>query len=280
MTDWTVWPNGNNPRGRFTWGELESIVVNPPRSAKFPKRASEGYHGINYNVFRDYPKAVEALTHGWKAGRDIVGAALSKATASVGTVFRPADTYDVGGERPNVPLACAGEPRSMVRRAPMNRRVRPVVRILNNVSASAGVNQTHMANRGAAIVAWCTALEAAGYSTEITTIDTGKNRFERFQWYVEIKTAGERFDLDRLSFALICPDYLRRAMFAVLECCHDMAAFADGYGLPQDLTPDEIPAGVCYVRSIRMDLTSYATPEIAVAKVRDILNETYENLKL
>lgn len=278
--DWSAWPDGRNPLGRFTWSELETIIAKPPRSPKFSGRASEGYHGGAYNVFADYATAAHAMAHGWKAGRDKVGHALASAAAHVGSVFRPADTYDVGGERPNVPLACAGEPRSMVRRAPMNRRVRPVVRIVNNVSASAGVNQAHIANRGAAIVAWCAALEAAGYSTEVTTVDTGKNGEQQFQWFVEIKTAGERFDMDRMSFALICPDYLRRAMFVLLESCHDMANFVHGYGQPQDLLPDEIPAGACYVRSIRFDTLSYATPEAAVEKIRSVLNETYSNLQL
>jgi hypothetical protein len=124
-------------------------------------------------------------------------------------------------------------------------------------------------------LAWALALETAGVGTEIRTVYSGgrsgeggpvKGRQEAILTVI-VKEYGEAFDIDRLSFALACPDYMRRVMFSVLECCNGVPALASGYGACFDPLPEELPSDAVYIAAM-LNETGYVTAEKALETVR------------
>jgi hypothetical protein len=233
----------------------------------------------DFDVFKTvaregYPKALRAVAGAMDALRD--GVRLERIQY---------ETRDVGGDRPLVALAAAGDPRSMVRRKPDAPRQRPVLSIVNSVIAPWFVNRSTILNRGAAILAWSMALNDAGVETEIVNVYCGgRHGTERKAGAAEIiaavqvKTLGERYDIDRCSFALACPDFMRRGMFSLLECCPGLAPLSFGYGTCFDLSKEEIPANSVYLATLR-DENLYRTPEAALKTVAEVIQRGAPSLR-
>jgi len=264
---------GKNPRISHTWSECLAYVQ-APRDAwnKGDERASrrKAKGDGSFHALPSYQDAQAAMRLGWQPGRERIQGEMSAALAGVRTERVPAYRMDVAGERPNVALAVTGDPRCMYRRRPNVPRARPVVRVLVNVGAVWVVEPEHLARRGAAILAWLDALEAAGWTTSLDAVWVASSLSSKgggsIHYRVGLKAAGERFDLDRLSFALVCPDFLRRACFSVLEACPDLSGFFHGYGKQEDLPRDQIGDQV-YFGAVHSS-GPWRTTESALANVR------------
>lgn len=250
-----------------TWGDAVAYAAAPVDA--WGKGASRSSHrksqGDGFHALEGMPQALEAMRDGWSPGRERIGQFLTASIAGVRSERVPTYRMDVAGERPHVPLAVAGDPHCMFRRRREAPRSRPVVRIVVNVGAMWWVKADDLARRGAAILAYADALEASGWTTSIDmvwhTVESGGTA--SLTWRVSVKPAGERFDIDRLSFALVCPDFMRRAGFAVLEGCPDLRCMQGNYGVPTDA-----PAGgAVYFPAVR-DGSPWATVEAALASVR------------
>lgn len=274
----TAWPHGDDPRAEWTWEELVAYVQNPECTESFKSgRASHrSGKGEDFHALPDWNANTRAVAEGWREGLQHVEAPLASAVSHTRAMPLARERLDVGGERPSIPHAVAGDPRSMWRRAPMAKRIRPVVRILMNVGAPWYIKPHVLINRGAAILAWCNALEASGYSTEITTVWRTSTDNKSMEVRTAIKGAGEKFDIDRLAYAMVCPDFMRRGMFAALEACHNLGSFRFGYGISQNVIPE---AGIAYFPTVQT-AEHYETTEVAVESVRTVLLGVYENLPL
>jgi len=265
--------HSKSPDVNMTWSEFIEFVDDPQRHAK-ALNSSHDSAKTGFRSLASWVDMVSAAKRGWPEGLEKIQRSLVTARAVVGTARRAIDRYDVGGERPHVPLACAGEPRSMVRRAPILQRVRPSIRILLNITAGFTIPTSYLINRGAAVLAWCDALETAGFSTEITTVYACDHMAMTMKYRVEVKRAGDKFDIDRLSFALACPDYMRRAHFAMQETGeHAHRCTTNGaYGHVARATPD---VGQVYVPSVPSGSRAFATPESSAVAIRDIIAADY-----
>lgn len=230
------------------------------------KRDRSAFHAL-----ASWDACVEAAHRGWDEGRALVGPALDAALAQQRMERVPAVRLDFGGERPFMPAACAGDPRSMIRRRPAALLHKPLLDVVVNCTASWSVPSQHLANRGAAIMAALTAAEVAGWPTRITVAFSTGYGSKSVTARIVVKEAGERWDEDRLAFALVCPDFMRRIMFAFVEACEDLPEFAGGYGCVTDIKP---AVGEVYVASTT-STSDWATPERARTNIVALLAKTH-----
>lgn len=92
-----------------------------------------------------------------------------------------------------------------------------IIRIVENISVSAGVSTDVIQTRGAAILALCDALESQGRRVEIVLGMGLSLRGENREVFVTTKKAGETINLPKLAFAMAHPSMMRRLMFAIVE---------------------------------------------------------------
>lgn len=262
---------GTKVRVDHTWAEAMGYMASPVDAWKQgASRASHGKKGSgDFYAMQSFDAARDAMVRGWEDGRRRVEAAMVGAVAGVAALRIPAFRLDVAGSRPNVPVAVAGDPRCMYRRRPEVALSRPVVEVIAHMGATWHVEPQHLARRGAAILAWLDALEASGWNTALSLVwySVANTKRASLDYRVALKPPGERFDLDRLSYGLVCPDMLRRTAFAVLEGAPDLQGPMSGnYGIPTDL-PKEEREGKVYFGPV-MSSAPWATDASAVENVR------------
>lgn len=275
----TPWPRGEtNIVGTLSWEEVMGDLDRPAPTTMRSSRATgdRGFHGL-----ATWGEAVRAAREGYPAARERMAQATAAVARHVGGVRRPAERLDMGGERPCIPVACAGDPRSMWRRAPQAMRVRPIVRIENNIGCPWYIPPAILENRGAAILAWVEALEAAGYSTEVTNVWASQSDKATMRLSVTLKGAGEALDFDRVSFALGSADFLRRIGFHLMEACEDSrSAWELCYGVPKEMHAAK-PDGVAYFGVLTRDnQDQFATAEQAAEAVRSTIAGTFPFLSM
>lgn len=261
--------HGTKVEVRHSWSETLAHVTAQPNGWGNTRRASLARRedDPNFYALDDMPAARNAMAHGWEPGRERIAEAMQASISGVRAERIPTFRMDVAGERPNVPLAIAGDPRSMYRRRPEAPRSRPVVSVLMAVGAAWHVPAEALARRGAAVLAWCDALEAAGWNTEVEVYWFTKNGAARLDYRCMIKPAGERFDVDRMSFAMVCPDMLRRVAFTVIEACPDLRdTHSHNYGISESLPASDWAGRVHLGRVDKGD--PWATVASSVANVR------------
>ena len=264
--------HGRRVEANHTWGEALAYAAAPVDA--WGRGAGRSSHrkpdGGGFHALAGMPQALEAMRDGWQPGRERIGQFLGASVAGVRAERVQDYRMDVAGERPSVPLAVAGDPRCMFRRRREAPRSRPVVRIVVNVGAMWWVPADDLARRGAAILAYADSLEASGWTTANDTVwyavESGGHA--SLTWRVEVKPAGERFDVDRLSFALVCPDFMRRVGFAVLEGCPDLRSMSGNYGVPTDLAAD---GAAVYFPAVK-DGSPWKTVEAALASARKAIS--------
>ena len=264
-------------RALLTWDELMAVAKAPKRSGNFRERSSEGTDRGKFYSLPSYTDAVTAMERGYPKGLEAISGTIDAIQTGAALNRIVYQRLDVAGDRPVVPLAAAGEPRSMIRRARHAPVARPTVSIVDNVICPSFCHEASLRNRGAAILAWALALETAGVGTEIRTVYAGgrprgqsgaRPNQEEAILTVLVKGFGEAFDIDRLSFALACPDFMRRINFMLLECCNGIPGMANGYGSCFDPLPEELPPDAVYIAAM-MDERNYSTPALALKTVRE-----------
>lgn len=262
---------GRKVRIDHAWADALAYAADPSDAwGGGADRQSLRARDASFHALADMPSALAAMREGWTPGRERIAEFTAASVAGVRQERVPTYRLDVAGERPFIPAAIAGDPRAMFRRRPEAPRSRPVVRVVVSIAARWDMLPDNLARRGAAILAWLDALEASGWTTSLDivwrTTSGGRSTDDGLDYRVTVKPAGERFDADRLSFALVCPDMLRRIGFAVLEGCGDLKALRSGYGIPTDLDGADLD-GAVYLGKIT-DNGPWSTVEKALASVR------------
>lgn len=255
---------GRKVRIDHAWADALAYAADPSDAwGGGADRQSLRARDASFHALADMPSALAAMREGWTPGRERIAEFTAASVAGVRQERVPTYRLDVAGERPFIPPA-------MFRRRPEAPRSRPVVRVVVSIAARWDMLPDNLARRGAAILAWLDALEASGWTTSLDivwrTTSGGRSTDDGLDYRVTVKPAGERFDADRLSFALVCPDMLRRIGFAVLEGCGDLKALRSGYGIPTDLDGADLD-GAVYLGKIT-DNGPWSTVEKALASVR------------
>jgi hypothetical protein len=229
--------------GEFLAAAARPGLSNAATASRRKGSSEEGFSGT-----RNFEQAVDLVQKGWPEGRDKILSAVASAQTSM--TFTPALTMDVAGAYPIAALAAAGDPCSMVDLAPIEDRVRPVVRLVVQRGASSAYEASEFTNYGAAVLSYIEGLEAAGFRCEITVAFCSEYRHgtpgKQVTTFVA-KRAEESMEFDRMAFVLTHPAMFRRICFAVFESTPTLCGWLDGNGygyscnpLPEDFDHDQI----------------------------------------
>ena len=229
-------------------GEFLAAAARPGLSNAATASRLKGRSGQEFSETRNFEEAVDLAQKGWPEGRDKILSAVASAQTSM--TFTPALTMDVAGAYPIAALAAAGDPCSMVDLAPIEDRVRPVVRLVVQRGASAVYEASEFTNYGAAVLSYVEGLEAAGFRCEITVVFCSEYKYgtkgQQVTTFVA-KRAEESMEYDRMAFVLTHPAMFRRICFSVFESTPILCGWLDGNGygysrnpLPEDFDHDQI----------------------------------------
>jgi len=237
----------------------------------------DGWHGTI-----SWPACRKLVAAGWVEGREKVAAQLTEIFDSGAAALAAGEAvaHAVGGAYPDVPLYVAGEVCHMVDNGEQLGE-KPIIKLIVNVSASAGIKSDRLINRGAAITALVDQIESAGNSCEIYAVEPTRTSEGDFVTapMVKVKTAGEVVSIDDIAFALGHPSMLRRVFFALMEIdpATDGHSLHSGYGVPIDLPAAALPADAIYLRGVNHDASRYRTAASSMEFVREIYNKQAED---
>lgn len=222
--------------------EIEQYPIGIEGLDYFPSTQDDCPHHLKW-AGGTYREAIRLARSGWKEGLAMVKAR----EASIGATGMGGNDLtremDFAGDEVDVGLMLEGDPESMINWT-MAPSLKPVVKIVVSVAASANVSKDTIAARGAAIMAAIDATESIGVRCEVwmdhtVTPDFAwdpkefKNR-RLFVHRVMMKASDQPLDREAMAFALINPMFLRRIMFRLHE--KDLRTFnqrgGNGYGYP------------------------------------------------
>lgn len=237
---------------------------------------------------KDMKTAVSIAEKGWEQGAAAMqreGAATFEAVASL--VLKPQVIYT---EEPSIEVdamrALAGEPdywvaihRDLKRGASSN-----IVRLVVNITASAGVPTEVIMAKGTMVAALAMLMEYAGVSVEIVSFlgaaerdeyrHPEKGRGKALEVYTTIKNAGEALNPLSIAFALAHPAALRRFGFACMEQIPN-PDYLSAIGIPgcYGFACEASHPGDIYIPSAKAGFQEWADTGLARKWVIEIMKE-------
>jgi hypothetical protein len=202
-----------------------------------------------------YDGTVKLANEGWPEGLAKMGKAAELLALPVGDRnYEPQPLAALSGDEVDVGLYLSSEPECMTDwtmvEAPSFGKV---VKIIVNLSASAGCGAETLFRRGAAAVLLVDALESVGIRCEVwalpksvskdgDSVEKG-SRKSAMVAHVLVKAADDPVELDRLAFMLAHPAVLRRLGFRLMEQQPEnswsWSKTHGGYGCPMQLPESE-----------------------------------------
>jgi hypothetical protein len=257
-------------------GEFIKASRNPSLSdAKSSKR--EGREEDTFSGTPTFDAALLLAERGWPEGRAKLMTAIAAAQSS--PTFTPSIVMDVAGAYPIAALAAAGDPCSMVDLAPVEDRVRPVVRLLIQRAGSAAYDVDEFMNYGAAVMSYVEGLEGAGFRCEITVCFASDFHSDGDQCTtVVVKRAEEPIEMDRMAFVMVHPSMFRRLAFSVFEATEGLSQILsrNSYGYIRNPRADEAERGQCIIpgiNSIRPGNKDLKTPAACLKYIGPVIEE-------
>jgi hypothetical protein len=244
-------------------------------SADSSKR--EGREGEEFTGVRTFADAVKMAERGWPEGRAKLMTAMAAAQSTPS--FTPSIVMDVAGAYPIAALAAAGDPCSMVDLAPVEDRVRPIVRLLIQRAGSSAYSTDEFMSYGAAIMSYIEGLEGAGFRCEITVCFASDLQSDGDQCTtVLVKRAEEPIELDRMAFVMVHPAFFRRICFAVYEAIEGLSHVLNkhGYGYSRNPRAKEAERGQCIIpgiNSIKPGNSALKSPAACLAHIGPVIEE-------
>jgi len=223
---------GSGARHRYHFETLTALVDYVEKAPIYPcykEGAGKASYGDgNWHGTKDLPEALSLARNGWPVGRNKLVAAFTAAQAQF--IMEAAFNMDVAGAYPIVALAVAGDPCNMVDLAPIEKRNKPIVRLVANMVASATYKAEEMINYGAAVLSYLDGLESAGFRCELTWqyfvgLNVGSGCYNLT---VIAKQAEEPMELDKLAFMWINPSMSRRLGFQHCQSKQPVDPLPDG----------------------------------------------------
>ena len=235
---------------------------------------------VSFTGTKSYKHASELIRAGWPEGVRRVHKAMTVIAQAKDSVEMLDSRFDIVGCAPIVPAYLTGDPECMFN--PMDTEERPIVNIVMDISASCGVDQEHIVNRGAAVLMFAAALEENGQRVAIHTSNVAKSQ-KSGKWHasiVQVKAAHLDFNIHALSYALVNASMLRRHSFRITEglpADKGGKEFESGYGMPANLIDVKGIAGNVgdidlYVKGIGYN-SAFETIQGAVDEIDKIAKE-------
>ena len=202
---------------------------------------SSDHGSAKWTGTKSYEHASKLVREGWAEGVRKVMTQMSIISEGKDFVEMQHNDFDIIGVCPIVPAYLTGDPECMFN--PCAIEERPIVNVVLDVSANAGVKPDHIVNRGAAILMFCSALEQNGQRVAIHCSNVSRDSAGTGLWFAQItqvKAAHLDFNIHTLSYAMVNPSMLRRHSFRCTEGLPKEHAhrFQCGYG--QSASLDEI----------------------------------------
>lgn len=178
-------------------------------------------------------EALTLATSGWEEGAQAIGKSASGYCLNLDVGDSFANSWDVGGEVPDVPRYCAGDPAHMVSSAYVYDA--PVLDLRVSPDFSGAVDKQNIQNFGAALLVLVDMLERGhGYSVRITNVLATCHGGIFALGETVVKEADAHLEIDRLAFCIGHPSMLRRFWFAWIGINHDLKFLGHGLGAPYE----------------------------------------------
>ena len=214
------------------------------RNADRMGNSSESTSDPSWYGTKDWPEAMKFAKFGWEEGLVDMSADMEAMTPYVvAALGQLSEDMAPAGYLPNVPAFCAGSPACMHTQGDQFVARTPVLRLLVNFSANAGVDGDSWRLRGAALCSMVDYFEQIGIrcEIEIVSVSTHYNDHNNSRNMVEIripvKRAEEPVELSRLAFMLGNASVCRRFDFRICEMS-TKAKLGGGYGSAKDAEPE------------------------------------------
>lgn len=209
--------NGTGATFRFPFGSMEELVAYASKA-----KTSEQSHRDDADTVRfsgaTWNETVTMARHGWPEGAKRAKGLLEHLEMPLHENVHSGTYHDVTGSYVDVGEYVQGVPECMVEFKEDTRPAR-FARVLVSASYSGGFSTKQMINRGVAIAAAIDALESQGVRCDVEVImPCGGYPDGLSVITLPVKQATDPMNLDTLIFAVAHPSYLRRLVFAVMEC--------------------------------------------------------------
>jgi hypothetical protein len=192
-----------------------------------------------------------------------------------------AERFDVSGGAVDVGRFLSGEPECM-----LTQTVTPLsaVKIMVNISASAGIDARLLFNRGIALAAIIHSLQSSGRSVSLSvgeSVQSSSYTQDIHNTVIELQRFGEYINPGRLAFWVAHPAALRRCIFRYNEqqdgeILRRMGFYDDGggYGQPRDFDPSIVPQEAVALPHLEYsNRYRYETPERAIEHLVEEFNK-------
>lgn len=185
-----------------------------------------------------FEEADGLMLGGWADGAKDIRAYMDK--NALNPTAKRVETYgSVVGFAPSVGRYLAGVPKNMMARKTMAKPTK-VVTIMYNISIDYSVPSKDIKKTSAKLLNVLLGLENNGFKLNIWTILISKAGVEYCGFAAKIKSAGQRFNILKMSYPLAHPSFLRRHGLASIERAGvDLNNNWRGYGTPV-IAPEEI----------------------------------------
>jgi hypothetical protein len=235
LKDWVIEGDGRTEEIRKNPRSFGS-VLGEESSAKSSREQS-------WDLGAGWDGAVAMATgSGWEEGAEKIRTILSGIECYSPDVEMEANTnsftfeFDEEGDEFDVGALLSGDDRPWLQTK--FESTKPIVRILCDVCASAGVDARAMLGRGCVIAAVASKLERIGFGVQIFIGFSCRGGGQRFASTVRVKDSDERVDEAALAFWMAHPAAFRRIGFRVIEASEaDWLGY--GYGTPTQIESDD-----------------------------------------
>jgi len=199
-----------------SWGQFVSQAV--AGADNLSKREGGKDNGGWWAGTRTLEEAVDLAYSGWPAGATRALETRAVVERIVGLTSGKSQQwgYELVGDVVDVGRYLTGEPECWLTEQAGDSHNGRVVKIVANVSISAGVSVESVFRRGACVVTAVDAIENAGKRCEVW-LAYGASAFggKESQFFVLLKTASQPLDQDRIAYALCHAATSRRLCFSI-----------------------------------------------------------------
>jgi len=236
-----------------SWGAFLDYCETAPSTIADANRLSRTHDADRWVGCADWDATVKLAREGWKSGEEKVRAVSRRLEARLlHKIVREDTNYDVEGMAFDVARYLHGEPEHWLRPEETTAIVEhgtKHVKLVVNVSASAGVSAEAITARGAATAALVELLEYGDHHVEVWAMDASTFAYNNERPkppvhvdLVKLKAYDQPLDMGRLAFALAHPGMLRRLCFSAAESADPSivrwVSHANSYGYPAEYTPE------------------------------------------
>lgn len=234
---------------RMTWGEFTNFCETTPSGKKWKKsdentsEKSTGFSQKNTGV--TWKETIKLASFGWPEGMEEVTSFNDSIASHSSERDLPVIENSIVGFLPNVPNYLSNLPDAMMTIEETPKQT-PVIKLVIAPYANAGTSKEHFIWYGIAVMSLVETIEAQGVNVEIdmTYFFKSLNKSDGkhdLSLTIELKSATQPLDVDRMVFAIVHPAMFRRMIFHYIEQDEFYESHKDGKGQSMDKTPKNTP---------------------------------------